>query len=266
MPTKGGGTVRPRRYELRRQRWYPKSEQFLGLITEGKEWMLDKTNEEYVGAYHGFSDGIYMTGGMPSENSKYLIPYEEVSEAEGIYRDLTQVEIDLHLMPKPYTPMLTEEDYNKGWFARYFVQKRNELRSTITEIDFDQFDRISIKNREGVDGNLYASIHINWKISAKNKDEIVFMNNKTLDRIEDDFPGLRYYLTNLLEYSRFTQIVPPPPPVAKDPNVPLSLTRKLKRLEEQGEGWAIAEFEQDQKEKRKKRMQRAFRITGRQPK
>ena len=37
--------------------------------------MLNDTNEEYIGAYHGFSDGIYMTGGTPQESSKYLIPY-----------------------------------------------------------------------------------------------------------------------------------------------------------------------------------------------
>ena len=264
MPTKGGGTVRPRRYQLERARWYPKSEQFLGLITEGKEWMLNDTNEEYIGAYHGFSDGIYMTGGTPQESSKYLIPYEEITEAEGIYRELTQVEVDLHLMPRAYTPILTSEEYQKGWFVRYFVQRRNQLRSTIVEIDQEQFDLISTKNREGIDGNLFAKISINWKISGKSEEEIVFMNNKTLDRIEEDFPGLRFYLTNLLEYSQFTKIVPPPPPVAQDPNIPLTLTRKLKRLEEQGEGWAVARFEEDQAEKRERRMKKAFRISGRQ--
>ena len=142
--------------------------------------------------------------------------------------------------------------------------KRNELRYTITEIDQEQFDLISKKNREGIDGNLYTQLHINWKIAGKSEDEIVFMNNKTLDRVEDEFPGLRYYLTNLLEYSQYTQIVPPPPPVAKDPNIPLSLTRKLKELKMEGKGWAVAEFEDDQAEKRSKRMAKAFRITGRQ--
>jgi hypothetical protein len=196
---------------LKRRLFYPKGEQILGLLTKGKEWMLNDTREEYDGPYHRFTDGIVMTLAAPSKKSKYLVPYKDLSSAEAaasdIYRKLTKVNVDQYIAPSYYYPKKREIDISKGYIERYFVQKKNEPTITsIVEIDKKQYDKVSITNKECINGNLYYTFLLRWKITGTEA-EIKQINLETLTRLTAKYPGIRQYLGDLTEFSIFFKLI-----------------------------------------------------------
>ena len=195
----------------RRRLFYPKGEQILGLLTAGKEWMLHEDNKEYKGPYHKFTDGVVMTGGAPSKRSKYLIPYKDLTTkdavASEVYRGLTTVKVDKFIAPRYHYPRVREKDQSTGYIDRYFVQKSNNPASaTIMEINKDQYDKVAKKNKLAINGKLYTKFQLRWKIIG-NEDEIKKTNFKTLERAEKEHRGIRSYLGDLTEFSKFSPII-----------------------------------------------------------
>lgn len=194
----------------RRKLFYPKGEQKLGLLTKGKEWMLAENRKEYKGPYHRFTDGVVMTGGAPSKRSKYLIPYKDLSNsnavAEDVYRRLTTVKVDRFIAPRYYYPRTRPIDFTNGYVERYFVQKKNQKdSSTITEIDKKQFSKVAQKNKEAINGKSYAKFVLRWKIVGT-KEEIEEVNKTTLSRFNKKYNGIRQYLGDLTELSKFSPL------------------------------------------------------------
>jgi len=195
----------------RRKLFYPKGEQKLGLLTKGKEWMLNETRKEYKGPYHRFTDGVVMTGGAPSKRSKYLVPYKNLSSTEGIaediYRNITTVKVDKFIAPRYYYPKKRGKDITTGYIERYFVQKKNDISSTtITEIDKGQYSKVAKKNKQAINGKLYNKFLLRWKIIGK-EEEIKKVNLTTLTRLNLEYGGIRQYLGDLTELSKFSPII-----------------------------------------------------------
>lgn len=195
----------------RRKLFYPKGEQILGLLTKGKEWMLNETRKEYKGPYHRFTDGVVMTGGAPSKRSKYLVPYKNLSSksaaAEDIYRNITTVKVDKFIAPKYHYPKKRVKDIANGYIERYFVQKRNDITSTtIMEIDKPQYSKVAKKNKAAIDGKLYNKFQLRWKITGE-EEEIKKVNLTTLSRLDRQYTGIRKYLGDLTELSKFSPII-----------------------------------------------------------
>tara|TARA_Y100001963_G_C6661394_1_gene390622 strand:+ start:129 stop:752 length:624 start_codon:yes stop_codon:yes gene_type:complete len=194
----------------RRKLFYPKGEQKLGLLTKGKEWMDAETNKEYKGPYHQFTDGVTMTLGAPSKRSRYLVPYKNLSTAGAlaaeVYRKLTKVKVNKFISPKYHFPKVAVKDLGNGYITRYFVQKKNDLSSaTITEIDKKQFEKVAEKNKPAINGKQYNKFLIRWKIIGT-EEEIKNTNGTTLLRVERQYKGIRSYLGDLTELSKFSPI------------------------------------------------------------
>ena len=198
------------RLTKRRRIFYPESDRTYGLYTQGKEWMLVENDKEYKGPYHKFSDGVVMTGAEPSKQSKYLIPYKDISEASvkatELYRSITTEKVDKYVMPRYYFPILRPVDKENGYIQRYFVQKKNNpIAATIIEIDKTQFDNVKMKNGTHINGKLYKKISLRWVILGT-EDEIKSKNRETLSTYERRCPGIKQYLGVLTELSKFSPI------------------------------------------------------------
>tara|TARA_A100001515_G_C4556960_1_gene205318 strand:- start:331 stop:936 length:606 start_codon:yes stop_codon:yes gene_type:complete len=195
----------------RRKLFYPKSDKILGLLTKGKEWMLYETKEEYKGPYHRFTDGVVMTGGAPSKRSKYLVPYKNMGEpgavASEIYREITKVKVDKFIAPSYFFPKVREKDFATGYIDRYFVQQTNDRnRGTIVEIEKDSYGKVAKNNKKAINGNIYVKFQLRWKITGT-EEEIEEINRTTLVRLNRQYPGIREYLGDLTELSKFSPII-----------------------------------------------------------
>ena len=193
--------------------------QKLGLYTEGKEWMIEETSEEYIGLYHTYPNGSVYTGPEWSNKSQLLIAYAtqtqpsaliaedgNISDADAesknnsIYFKLTGTRFNQYYSPPFYYPEPTEEMYNVGYMSRFFVQKINEP-GQITEVNPEEFDRTNTKNQPGIDQNLYKKLKIEWTIEGPVKD-VRIANQKVLSFNETSFPGIINYLSDLDEFHK----------------------------------------------------------------
>ena len=184
--------------------YYPKSQITNGLFTLGGQWMeMDGT--DYVGPYHTYTDGNVYTGGTFFKGSVKLIPWKPQSSSDKRYKEIVNVKVDQYIAPKYYLPRPMDEDFDKGWFNRYFVFKRNEPITSIIEVDKKQYDGISFNNEKKIDNWLYNTYSLRWKIIGT-PDDIVEVNRKKIFGGVSKAPGLPSYLTNLLEFSTYSSI------------------------------------------------------------
>ena len=112
--------------EIRKKLYYPASHIINNLKTAGKEWML-KDGTEYIGYYHSYIDGTYMTGAEYSTTeSKTLIKYiDVVSQPDHhIYGKLKKK--TEFVTPHYAFALPTLENYKDGKFVRHFIQRRNK--------------------------------------------------------------------------------------------------------------------------------------------
>jgi len=195
-------------------KYYPKTNIITGLYTKGKEWMYEINQLEYIGAYFKTVDGDVYTGPTPSDNQAELIPYIDntsagISPSKISLYDILPKKTDIKDMIHPLStyPFPIEDDYKKGFFIRYFVQKINDPTDPIREVTQKEFGRVT--------GNLqafYFGVELKWKINGPKYDKlkqpgIVDTNKRTLFRKEGEMPGIIKRLPNLLEHSQFTEIV-----------------------------------------------------------
>ena len=184
--------------------YYPKSQITNGLLTLGGQWM-EEDGTEYIGPYHTYTDGNVYTGSTYFKESVKLIPWKPQADSDKKYKELVKVKVDKYIAPKYYIPKPTEEDFNRGWFDRYFVFKRNETITSIMEVDQKQYDGLSYNNKEKIDNWLYDKYSLRWKIRGVPTD-IVAVNRKKIFSGATKAPGLPSYLTNLLEFSKYSSV------------------------------------------------------------
>lgn len=183
--------------------YYPTGAQKKGLYTEGRQWMT-RDGVEYIGQYHQYIN----TGEVYTENqyikgkSVELIPYADLTN-ESIKRTFFYnklVENDdydpIVVLPDPYFPIPTQEDYDSGYITRYFYQKKGSR--TIFEVDKEGF---GFKNPN------YHRAELRWKISGPLFDEagekgIIDSNRRTLAFKREEIPLIEQYLTDLSDLSR----------------------------------------------------------------
>ena len=102
--------------------------------------------------------------------------------------------------PSYSKPIVTKDNYSKGYIYRYFVQKINDL--TITEVNKDKYNDIN--------SQYYNKVVIKWIISGpknnvyKNKiletKGVQEQNIQILVENEKLMKGLKVYLNNPLEF------------------------------------------------------------------
>jgi hypothetical protein len=105
---------------------------------------------------------------------------------------------------KPYQPVPTQKNYEDGFLKRYFVQKSNDINAPIFEINQSNYAKLSpIAD--------YSLVVLKWRISGSIDpvyDDVGNIldfgvresNKKTLEFYKEKIPGLKYRITNYLQF------------------------------------------------------------------
>jgi hypothetical protein len=183
--------------------YYPKSQIVTNLYTNGQEYVIKSTSENYIGNYWKTSDGKFFTGKTPEDKniqelivatSDISLQYSNLtSEAfelkttsvylnnsdiiTGEYNRLNDTLLNVNLLPTSYNPQPTQDDYALGEFTRYFCKKTNELR--YIEINKDTYEKLTGQNSTYL-WQLYTPFKYQWIISGDK--ETVYKTNEQVTR------------------------------------------------------------------------------------
>jgi hypothetical protein len=105
--------------------------------------------------------------------------------------------------PSAYIPSPTQENYNKGWISRYFIQRRDTKDSPIIEVSEEGYSKVSL--------NVYfIGVRINWRISGELEDKytesgatvpsVITSNQTAINAASQTMPDIRMYLVNLKQF------------------------------------------------------------------
>ena len=149
--------------------------------TNGGEFRPPRSPKEYVGKYIELLDGRIFAGDDITKPKGKLVRIDKGigrnvridSKNNRIYsilqKRLTQTQ-DSYIPILTSTPHPTEENYQKGFFVRYFYIRKNTKQ--INEIDKDTYDNFY---KRKYDKNLNKPFFIRWSLSANSELE----NTKT---------------------------------------------------------------------------------------
>lgn len=170
-----------------------------GQYTPGGEFIKSNLND-YIGGYHILPNGQIFTEFKPTDKSEELFKKVfNLHEDVKIYNKNKSFIVSKYVPPVPKIIKPSLDEYELGFFYRYFVQKRNSPLNTIMEIDVDQFNSINSRNQIGINEILYNSISIKWKISGANVIEHNKLNIQMAEKLTK-FKNLLGYITNFSEY------------------------------------------------------------------
>ena len=206
--------------------YYPKSQIVTNLYTNGQEYSILSTNENYIGNYWKTSDGKFFTGKTPEDKniqelyeiknqlepvslsnptstvaifSKNADPILNVELYDGKtvldYTKLKNIDINnppSFLLPVSFNPQPTQDDYALGEFTRYFCKKTNELR--YIEINKDTYEKLIGQDPTYL-WQLYTPFKYQWIISG-NK-ETVYKTNEQVTK----------YMTNKFKFPAFNKFL-----------------------------------------------------------
>lgn len=192
--------------------YYPKSQIQPNLYTNGGEFILSTTKEDYKGNYYKVSSGKLYSGKNPTDKPNILlllIPHDPNEEFVGVGgRKDMPITFDFAYNQSPqnvrfipiFNPTLpTDQDKQNGQFNRYFCKKTNELK--YLEIDKETYNQLQSKDLK-IAWDLYEPASLLWVI--KGNQEIVFNTNKTsVFKIEQNqkWNGFsQYFRENYLKY------------------------------------------------------------------
>jgi hypothetical protein len=207
--------------------YYPKSQIKTNLYTNGDEYTLSTTKENYKGFYYELSNGKLYTGKTTSDKPNILllpqtllndIPYSPyaiednsitLNNSSGEENE-TYIYLDFRLYPKVksfrprtipiYNPTIpTTKDYNLGVFTRYFCKKNNELK--YIEIDEKTYNLLKLKSNQ-LAWDLYSPLLVLWYLNGEK--EKVFQTNKGLvnliERQNKWYGFSQYFKDNYTKY------------------------------------------------------------------
>jgi hypothetical protein len=172
--------------------YFPKSQITPNLYTNGGEFTISSTQENYTGYYYKTSSGKYYTGRNPSDlpnteiilntsvkgtninnqaiiNNTSIIVTElgDFFEEEGVlvYLNLKNIDPTKSTLLPTYTPTYpSSQDYEIGEFRRFFCKKTNEIQ--YIEIDPKQYSLLAFKDPQ-ILWQLYYPFNIPWTISGR---------------------------------------------------------------------------------------------------
>ena len=156
--------------------YYPKNRIQTNLYTNGGEYSIKSTGQEYIGYYYKLYNNTFFTGKTPNDApNQELIPFiiEEIAPRVVTTELFPNIEVTnynslidppaIKIVPSPYYPNPTLNDYKLGEFQRYFMKQINNLNFTeISEFDYNAL----INKNETYLWQLYTPISIPWEISG----------------------------------------------------------------------------------------------------
>jgi hypothetical protein len=208
--------------------YYPLSQITPNLYTNGNEYKIISTQENYIGHYWKNSKGQLFTGKTPqnppnqeltliieaSPNSEASLtspiqdkmtifpiwdadsPFLEDIDFEIVtYLTLKNIPLNTSITIPTYSPTIpTPTDYQIGEYRRYFCKKTNEI--IYLEINKDTHDKLVSKDST-ILYQLYQPFNLPWQLTGDKSQ--VFITNKNITELtskQQNFPMLSEYLRN----------------------------------------------------------------------
>ena len=218
--------------------YYPKSQIKTNLYTNGEEFTLSTTNEDYMGYYYEISNGDKFTGKRPNDGRNILLqspfPKNEfgidgpiatkneiiiLNESYESYPDIPDSNFQYldpnsstsRFIPSPIQSFPSQKDYDLGEFQRYFAKKNNQ--NLYLEIDKETCDQLKNKDPK-IAFELYTAISLPWDLSGEqtqtyttNKNIVILVEEKNkwygfTQWFKDDF--LKFYKNPDIQEDLFT--------------------------------------------------------------
>jgi hypothetical protein len=178
--------------------YYPKSQIKTNLYTNGGEYILSTTKEDYKGNYYTLSNGKKYTGNSPLYGVNILlsIPTLDILPSKDFFtKNLSYIETQdsisggsymlnppIRFIPLFNLTLPTDQDKQNGQFTRYFCKKTNELK--YLEIDKETYDQLKAKDSK-IAWDLYEPASLLWVFNGN--EETIFNTNKfSVFKIEQD--------------------------------------------------------------------------------
>lgn len=201
--------------------------------TSGDEFIYAISKKPYKGFYIEFSDGSYYAGKNPRNLGEPIKKPDVVLNSFGDSKDfqkhrLIKNGIYQKLKKHKEIPTLknipTENDYERGYYSRYFVKRINS-KFRFMEINKETYNSM-IKKENKYDYNLYIPGSIIWDLTNSMESnklsliklERIFPNVSTLFPLPDEFQkivqtnlsteGGEYYLEDGTEYKGLYHVHP----------------------------------------------------------
>jgi hypothetical protein len=195
--------------------YYPKNRIQTNLYTNDGEYIIKSNKQEYTGYYYKLYNNTFFTGRTPNDlPTQELIPFEQIQENianvvilnsspslnNSVYSDLNS-KPSPKIIPSPYYPSPSVDDYKLGEFQRYFMKQiNNSLYIEISKKDYDSL----INRNESYLWQLYFPISIPWEISG-DKSEVEQINKKItlLTEQQSKIYGFSFFIENTGGYLKF---------------------------------------------------------------
>jgi hypothetical protein len=164
--------------------YFPKSQIKPNLYTNGGEYILSTTKQDYKGYYYKVSSGQQYTGKTPQDGANILLllanklqfpnpnpsnplesfPIELTDDEDNLnYFNIKSTSSNIRALPQPNPTFPTQSEQDLGVYTRYFCKKNNELK--YMEIDKTTFQKLNSKSND-IAWDLYTPISTLWYISG----------------------------------------------------------------------------------------------------
>ncbi len=213
--------------------YYPKSQITPNLYTNGGEYILSSTGEDYIGYYYDTVVGSKYTGKVPYDGKNILLapqksfpnksgndnilPFGEIIVQDvsmeavstlNIINNLSYAELSPktisknRTLPQPYKTLPTSKDYKIGRFERFFCKKNND--SIYFEISSEPYKLMDSKSPV-IAFELYDIVSISWILNG-NFNFVYDSNFTTVKTISKNkkWPGfIKSFNSKFAEYNLF---------------------------------------------------------------
>ena len=174
--------------------YYPKSQITPNLYTNGGEYILSTTGDNYIGFYYDTARGGKYTGKLPYDGENTLIvpfisspnleendnvlPFGEIIVQDVPMEAVTTPNIQNNIsygelspitksqnraIPQPYKSQPTANNYKIGNFKRFYCKKNND--SIYFEIENEPFKLISAES-PSIAFELYDVVSVTWVLNG----------------------------------------------------------------------------------------------------
>ena len=195
--------------------YFPKSQIKPNLYTNGGEYILSTTNEEYKGYYYKTSTGKFYTGKNPQQGPNILLTTQPQENIDTRYSDTNPflfqeitLEPDLEYnsltyqtrsIPQFNPNVPTQQEKTNGQFTRYFCKRNNELK--YMEISLDTYTQLDIQDPQ-IAWDLYTPASVTWQIQG-DKNTVYASNQSSVYLVEKTqtwYGFSQYFKGDFLKY------------------------------------------------------------------